>query len=80
MNRMNEQELSNLQGVRDCLIVDEALHVADTTFCLVVPTTGANCGLSDSQSLQIIGALTWQKEPTKQTRHRWWWADRLSDA
>ena len=45
---MNEQELSNLQGVRDRLIVDEVSHVADETFCLVVPIDGTNCGLLDS--------------------------------
>ena len=52
---MNGQELPNLRGVRDRLIDDEALHVADATFYLVVPTGGVNCGLSYSQSLQIIG-------------------------
>ena len=53
---MNEQELSILQEVRDFLIVDEASHVADATFYLVVPTNGANCCLSDSQSPRIVGA------------------------
>ena len=53
---MNEQELPNLRGVRDRLIADEASHVADVTFYLVVPTDGANCGLSDSQSVRIFGA------------------------
>ena len=47
-NWMNEQELPILQGVRDHLIVDEASHVANATFYLVVPTNGANCGISDS--------------------------------
>ena len=42
------QELPILRGVRNHLIVDEASHVADATFYLVVPTDGANCGLSDS--------------------------------
>ena len=42
---MNEQELPNLQGVRDCLIADEASHVANTTFCFVIPTDSANCVL-----------------------------------
>ena len=53
---MNEQELPILRGVRDRLIVDEASHVADATFYLVVPTDGTNYGLSDSQNLQIVGA------------------------
>ena len=52
---MNEQELSNLWGVTDRLIVDEASHIANVTFYLVVPTYGTNCGLSDSQSLRIVG-------------------------
>ena len=55
---MSEWELPNLRGVRDRLIVDEASHVADETFCLVVPTDGANCYLLDSQSHRIVGALT----------------------
>ena len=45
---MNEQELPNLQGVRDRLIADEASHVANAAFYLVVPTDGVNRGLSDS--------------------------------
>ena len=53
---MNEEELPILWGVRDCLIVDEASHVADMTFYSVVPTDNANCGLLDSQSLWIVGA------------------------
>ena len=53
---MDEQELSILRDVRDRLIVDEASHVADATFYLVVPIDGANCALSDSQSLRIVGA------------------------
>ena len=53
---MNEQELPILRGVRDRLIIDEASHVADTTFYLVVPTDGANCCLSDFQNLRIVGA------------------------
>ena len=48
MNLMNEQELPILQGVRDCLIVDEASHIADATFYFVVPIDGVNCCLSDS--------------------------------
>ena len=54
---MSERELPNLQSVRDCLIANEASHVADETFCLIVPTNGANCGLLDSQSYRIVGAL-----------------------
>ena len=47
MNWMNEQELSNLQGVGDHLIADVAktLHVVDEIFCLVVPTDNTNCCL-----------------------------------
>ena len=55
---MSEQELPNLRGVGDRLIADVALHVPDEIFCLVVPTDDANCSLSDSQSLRIVGALT----------------------
>ena len=55
---MNEQELPNLRGVGDRLIVDVASHVLDEIFCLVVPTNGSNYCLSDSQSLRIVGALT----------------------
>ena len=77
---MNEQELPDLRGVRDRLIADEASNVANTTFCFVVPTDSATCVLLDSQSFRIVGALTWQQEPAKQTRHWWWWADQLSDA
>ena len=65
MNRTSEQELLNLWGGGDRLIADIALHVPDEIFCLVVPTDGANCYLSDSQSLRIIGALTWQQGPAK---------------
>ena len=53
---MNEQELLILQGMRDRLIVDEASHVADVTFYLIVPTDDSNCGLSDSQSLRMVRA------------------------
>ena len=60
MNRTSEQELPNLRGVRDRLIVDVASHVIDETFCLVVPTDGANCCILGSQSHQIVRALTWQ--------------------
>ena len=42
---MSEWELPNLRGVKDGLIADLASHVADETFCLVVPTDGANCCL-----------------------------------
>ena len=45
--------------MRDRLIADLASHVANETFCLVIPTDGANCCLSDSQSHRIIEALTW---------------------
>ena len=57
---MSEQELPNLRGVGDRLIVDVAkpLHVADKIFSLVVPTNGANCCLLDSQRIRIVGALT----------------------
>ena len=55
---MNEQELPNLRGMRDHLIADEASHVADAPFCLVVPTDGANCCLLDSLSHRIVKALT----------------------
>ena len=44
------------------MIADEASHVADETFFLVVPTDGSNCGLLNSQSHRIVGALTWQKD------------------
>ena len=54
---MNEQELPNLQGVGDRLIVDAASHVPDEIFCLVVPTDDANCCLLDSQSLWIVGGI-----------------------
>ena len=74
MNQMNEQELPNLQGVRDCLIV------ANENFCLVVPIDGANCGLLDSQNHRIVWALTWQQGPPKQIRYRRWCVCRLSDA
>ena len=82
MNRMSEWELLKLQGVGDPLIVNVAKpsHIADEILCLVVPIDGANCCLSDSKSLRIVGALTWQKGPAKQTRHRQWCASRLSDA
>ena len=66
---MNEQELLNVRSVRDLLIVGEASHVANETFCLVVPTDGDNCGLLDPQSHRIVGALTWQQGPSKQTKH-----------
>ena len=56
MNWMNEQKLPNLRVMRDRLIADKASHVADATFCLVVPTNGANCNLLDSQSLRIVEA------------------------
>ena len=62
---MSERELPNLQSVRGRLIADKASHVADETFCLVIPTYGANCGLLDSQSHRIVGALTWQQGPAK---------------
>ena len=55
MNRMNEQELPNLRGVGDRLIADVALHVPDEISCLVFPTDGSNCCLSDSQSLNRRG-------------------------
>ena len=42
---MSERELSNLHGVRDFLTTNEASQVADETFCLVIPTDGANCCL-----------------------------------
>ena len=45
---MTEQELPILRGVRDRLIVDEASHVANATYYLVVPTDDANYCLSDS--------------------------------
>ena len=80
MNRMSEQELPNLQNVRDRLIANKASHVVEEAFYLVVPTDGANCYLLDSQSLRIVGALTWWQEPAKQTRHLRWCASRLSDA
>ena len=54
MNWINEQELPIPPGARDRLIVDEASHVANATFYLVVPTDDANYCLSDSQSPQII--------------------------
>ena len=43
MNRMSEQELSNLRGVGDRLIADLALHVPDEISCFVVPTDDTNC-------------------------------------
>ena len=49
MNWMNKQELPILHGVRDRLIVDEASHVTDVTFYLVVPTDDANCFLELSE-------------------------------
>ena len=55
---ISEQELPNLDGVEDCLIADVTSHVPDDIFCLVVPTDGANCCLSDSQSLWVVEALT----------------------
>ena len=57
---MSEWELSKLRGVGDRLIADVAKpsHVTDEIFRLVVPTEGANCCLSDSQSHRIVGALT----------------------
>ena len=57
---MSEQELPKLRGVGDRLIADIAnpSHVADKIFLLVIPTDGANCCLLDSQSLQIVEALT----------------------
>ena len=80
MNRTGERELPNLQSMRDHLIADEASHVADETFCLVVPIDSANYGLLDFQSHRIVGTLTWQQGPVKQTRYRWWYACQLSDA
>ena len=65
---MSEQELPNLQSVRDRLIADEASHVAEETFYLVIPIDDANCGLLDSQSHRVVGALTWQQGPAKQSR------------
>ena len=59
---MNEQELPNLRGVGDRLVVDVASHVLDEIFCLVVPTNGPNYCLSDSQSLRIVEALTQHKK------------------
>ena len=53
---MNEKELPIPSGAMDYLIVDEASHVADVTFYLVVPTDGANCCLSNSQSPLIVKA------------------------
>ena len=58
MNRMSEQELPIFLGVGDRLIADVASHVPDDIFCLVILTNSANCCLSDSQSLPIVGALT----------------------
>ena len=55
---MNEHELLNVRSVRDRLIADEASHVANETFCLVVPTDDDNCGFLDPQSHRIVGALT----------------------
>ena len=55
---MTEQELLNLRGVGDHLIANIASHVPDEIFFLVVPIDGANCCLSNSQSLRIVGALT----------------------
>ena len=57
---MSERELPKLRGVGDRLIADVAKpsHVADEIFCLVIPTDGANCGLSNSQRLRIVVALT----------------------
>ena len=47
---MSERELLKLRVVGDHLIADVAkpLHVVDKIFCLVVPTDGTNCYLSDS--------------------------------
>ena len=50
MNRASERELPNLRGVRDRLIVNVASHIVDETFCLVVPTDGANYCLWNSWS------------------------------
>ena len=71
---MNEHELLNVWRVRDRLIADKASHVANETFCLVVPTDDDNCGLLDPQSHRIVGALTWQQGPSKQAKHRSWCA------
>ena len=53
---MSDQKLSNLRGVEDRLMADVASHVPDEIFCLVIPTDGANCYLSDSQSLRVVKA------------------------
>ena len=60
MNRMSERDLPKLRVMADRLIADVAKpsHVADEIFCMVVPTNNANYCLLDSQSHQIIGALT----------------------
>ena len=52
---MSERELPKLRGVGDHLIANVAKpsHVADKIFCLVAPTDGANCCLSDSQSPRV---------------------------
>ena len=50
---MNEQELPNLRGVGDRFIADVDSLVLNEIFCLVVPTYGVNCCLSDSYSLRI---------------------------
>ena len=50
---MSERELPKLQDMGDGLIADIAKpsQAVDKTFCMVLPTDGANCYLSDSQSL-----------------------------
>ena len=55
---MSEQELPNLRGVEDLLIADVASHIPDEIFFFVVPIDAANCCISDSQSLRIVGTLT----------------------
>ena len=42
---MSEWELLNLQSVRDRLIADEASHIAEETFYLVLPINDANYGI-----------------------------------
>ena len=55
---MSEQELPSLRGVEGHLIANVASDVVDYIFYLVFPIDNANCILSDSQSLRIVGALT----------------------
>ena len=78
MNRMNEQELPNLQGVGHRLTADVASHFPMGFFAWSFPQT---VSIVVSRILRVFGSSghNWQQEHTKQTRHQRWCAGRLFD-